>query len=176
MNHVTVEEAQTTQDVMLGKFLVHSVPATVLFDSGVSHSFVSRIFAAKHQLKVSTLKTSLLVQSLGSKLSTNQGCPQVKMIIEGVEFLANLNIIDTKSLDVILGMDWLTEHQAILDYGGRSITLVSPVGIRVKLEASSEKLEETVVCSVKDVSLEGVPVVCEFPDVFPDELPGMPPD
>ena len=105
MNHVTVEEAQTASDVVLGKFLVNSAPATVLFDSGATHSFVSRIFAAKHQLKVSSLKTALLVQTPGSELSTNQGCPQVKVIIEGIEFLANLIIIDTKSLDVILGMD-----------------------------------------------------------------------
>lgn len=90
---------------MLGKFLVNSVPATVLFDSGASYSFVSQIFAAKHQLKVSTLKTTLLVQSPDSELSTNQGCPQVKVNIEGVEFLANLILIDTKSLNVILGMD-----------------------------------------------------------------------
>ena len=176
VNHVTVEEAQTPPDVMLGKFLVNSAPATVLFDSGASHSFVSRGFAAKHQLEVLTLKTSLLVQSPGSELSTNQGCPQVKVIIEGEEFLANLIIIDTKSLDVILGMDWLTDHQAVLDCGDRSITVVSPVGIRVRFEASLGKLGEAMVCCVKTVSVEEVPVVCEFPDVFPEELPGMPPD
>lgn len=69
VNHVTVEEAQTAPDIVLGKFLVNSAFATVLFDSGASHSFVSWIFAVKHQLKVWTLKTALLVQSLGSELS-----------------------------------------------------------------------------------------------------------
>lgn len=98
------------------------------------------------------------------------------MVIEGVEFLDNLIIIDTKSIDVILGMDWLIDHQAILDCGERSITLVSPVGIKVKFEASSEKHEGVVVCSVRAVPSEDVPVVSEFPDVFPDELLGMPPD
>ena len=98
------------------------------------------------------------------------------MVIEGEEFLANLIIIDTKSLDVILGMDWLTDHQAVLDCGNRSITVVSPVGIRVRFEASLGKLGEEVVYSIKAISVEDVPVVCEFPDVFPDELPGMRPD
>ena len=134
-----MEEAQTASDVVLDKFLVNSAPATVLFDSGATHSFVSQIFAAKHQLEVSTLKIALLVQSPGSKLSANQGCQKVKITIEGVEFEANLIIIDTKSLDMMLGMDWLTNHQAILDCGGRSITLVDPAGTKVKFEASAEK-------------------------------------
>nr|ADB85376.1 putative retrotransposon protein [Phyllostachys edulis] len=176
VNHVIVEEAQTASDVVLGKFIVNSAPATVLFDSGASHSFVSQISAAKHPLKVSTLKTALLVPSPGSELSTNQSCPQVKMIIEGVEFLANLVIINTKSLDVILGMDWFTDHQAILDCGGRSIILVNPVWIKVKFATSSEKHEGAIVCSVKAVSLEDMPVVSEFPDVILYELSGIPPD
>ena len=71
VNHVAVEEAQTSPDVVLGTFLVNSVPAAVLFDSGASHSFISRSFVARHQFKVATLKTTLLVQSPGSELSTN---------------------------------------------------------------------------------------------------------
>lgn len=114
-----------------------------------------------------TLKNALLVQSPSSELSTNQGCSKVKVVIEGVEFLANLIIIDTKSLD--MGIDWLANYQAILDCGGRSITLVCPVGTKVKFEASTEKLDGALVYNVKAVSLEYVPVVKEFPDVFPDE-------
>ena len=60
MNHVTEEEAQTASDVVLGKFLVNSAPATVLFDSGASHSSFSRIFVAKHQLKASVKGFELL--------------------------------------------------------------------------------------------------------------------
>lgn len=123
-----------------------------------------------------TLKTALLVQSLGSELSTNQDCPKVKVIIKVVGFLANLIIINTKSLDVILGMDWFANHQVILDCGGRSITLVSPIGTKVKFEASSEKRDGALVCSVKTVALQDVPVVRDFPDVFPNDLPRMQPD
>lgn len=46
----------------------------------------------------------------------------------------------------------------------------------MKFEATSEKPERALVCSAQAVSLENVPVVCEFLDVFPDELPGMPLD
>ena len=72
-------------------------------------------------------------------------------------------------------MDWLADHHATLDCNGRSITLTSLVGARVKFGASSEKLDGALACSTQAVSLDNVPVVREFPDVFPDELPGMPP-
>jgi hypothetical protein len=48
VNHVTTEEAQQAQDVVLGMFLISSHPATVLFNSGASHSFISSSFVVKH--------------------------------------------------------------------------------------------------------------------------------
>jgi hypothetical protein len=56
VNHVTTEEAQQAQDVVLGMFLVSSHPATVLFDSGASHSFISSSFVVKHQLPITIMK------------------------------------------------------------------------------------------------------------------------
>jgi hypothetical protein len=52
VNHVTTEEAQQAQDVVLGMFLASSHPATILFDSGASHSFISSSFLVKHQLPI----------------------------------------------------------------------------------------------------------------------------
>jgi hypothetical protein len=48
VNHVTAEEAQGDKDVVLGTFLINSVPATVLFDSEASHSFITERFVTKH--------------------------------------------------------------------------------------------------------------------------------
>jgi hypothetical protein len=50
VNHVTTEEDQQAQDIVLGMFLASSHPATVLFGSGASHSFISSSFVVKHQL------------------------------------------------------------------------------------------------------------------------------
>src|SRR6266540_6528870 len=50
VNHIDAEEAQGANDVVLDEFLVNSVLATVLFDSGASHSFISAKFAAKHNI------------------------------------------------------------------------------------------------------------------------------
>jgi hypothetical protein len=56
INHVTTEEAQQAQDVVLGMFLGSSHPAIVLFDSGASHSFISSSFVVEHQLPITTMK------------------------------------------------------------------------------------------------------------------------
>jgi hypothetical protein len=52
VNHMTSDEAQQAQDVILGMFLASSHPATVLFDSGASHSFLTSSFDAKHNLLI----------------------------------------------------------------------------------------------------------------------------
>jgi hypothetical protein len=56
VNHVTTEEAQQAQDVVLGMFFVSSHPTIVLFDSGASHSFISSSFVVKHHLSITIMK------------------------------------------------------------------------------------------------------------------------
>jgi hypothetical protein len=64
---VTAEEAQHAQDVVLGMFLASSHPATVLFDSGASHSFISSTFVAKHHLPITIMKHTMLLAHLEVK-------------------------------------------------------------------------------------------------------------
>jgi hypothetical protein len=67
---MTSEEAQLTPDVVLGMFLASSRPATILFDSGASHSFISSSFVAKHSLPIATMKYIMLVSSPGGEMRT----------------------------------------------------------------------------------------------------------
>jgi hypothetical protein len=67
VNHVTSEEAQQAQDVIFGMFLASLHPATVLFDFGASHSFISSSFVAKYNLPVTTMKHTMLVSLPGVK-------------------------------------------------------------------------------------------------------------
>jgi hypothetical protein len=61
---VTAEEAQQSQDVVFGMFLANSHPATVLFDSGASHSLIASKFIAKHNLPITIMKCTMIVSSL----------------------------------------------------------------------------------------------------------------
>jgi hypothetical protein len=63
VNHMTSDEAQQAQDVVLGMFLASSHPATILFNFGASHSFISSSFVAKHSLPMATMKHTMLVSS-----------------------------------------------------------------------------------------------------------------
>jgi hypothetical protein len=80
---VTTEEAQQAQDDVLGMFLANSHPATILFDSGTTHSFISSTFVAKHHLPITIMKHTMLVSSLGGEMRTKHICPAVSITIKG---------------------------------------------------------------------------------------------
>ena len=116
-----------------------------------------------------------MTQSPGGNIKCILGCPRVKILLSGVEFKANLVVLDAMEIDVILGMDWLSRHQGNISYSDRKVTVTNHQGIRIECRPQGPKLDP-IICHMEAVPLEEVPVVCEYPDVFPDELPGMPPD
>jgi hypothetical protein len=80
-------------------------------------------------------------------------------------------------LDVIMGMNWMNKMEVVIDVGGRSISLKEPIGegtFQVILPRKIDLASKT--CAVQTTLLAKIPVVCEFLDMFPDELPGLPPD
>jgi hypothetical protein len=80
---MTNDEAQQAQDIVLGMFLTSSHPATILFDSGASHSFISSSFVVKHSLPIATMKHTMLVSSPGGERRTKHICPAVSITIRG---------------------------------------------------------------------------------------------
>jgi hypothetical protein len=80
---VIVEEAQQSQDVVLGTFLANSHPATILFDFGASHSFISSRFVAKYNLSITIMKYTILVSSSGGEMKTKLICPAISIAIRG---------------------------------------------------------------------------------------------
>jgi hypothetical protein len=100
----------------------------------------------------------------------------VPIEIHGIAFLANLIVLGTKGLEVVLGMNWMSFHRGVIDCAKKTITMRSSTGIIVK--HVSVKPPQTTRChkSISGPTIKEVPIVCEYPDVFPDELPGMPPD
>jgi hypothetical protein len=86
-------------------FLANSYPATILFDSGASHSFISSKVVAKHNLPITIMKYTMVVSSPGDEMRTKHICPTISIAIRGEDFLSNLVVIDSKGIDTILGMD-----------------------------------------------------------------------
>jgi hypothetical protein len=83
VNHMTSVEAQQAQDVVLGMFLASSHPATVLFDSGASHPFITSSFVAKYNLPIANMKHTMLVTSPGGEMRTKHIYPAVSISIRG---------------------------------------------------------------------------------------------
>ena len=77
LNHINIEEALEAPDVVLGTFLVNSVPATVLFDSGATHSFVMREFMTKGGLVGGLLPKPMVIQTPGSTANAQTYCHDI---------------------------------------------------------------------------------------------------
>jgi hypothetical protein len=149
--------------------------ATILFDSEASHSFVSSSFVEKHNIPTVLLKTPLLTRMPGGDIKCQLGCSWVRIILSGVEFLADLVVHKSKGIDVILGMDWLSLHNGLISCADKVVHLTNPEGVQVTCHTRGSG-PDLMIFSIEAKSLEEVPVVNEYLDAFPEELPGMPPD
>ena len=175
MNHVTEEEVEAQPDAVIGMFLVKAFTAVVLFDTGASHSYISRGFVDKYKLPTQALRSPMLVTSPGAEYMAGRGCFQMPLTIGRHVFPSDLIILESQGLHMILGMDWPSMYGGNIDCASKSILLTTPEGKRIKY-VSRHAPRRTQVNSLSGVVQEEVPVVKDYPDVFPEELPGMPPD
>jgi hypothetical protein len=173
---VTAESVPKDADVVYGMFLINSILTSVLFDSGASHSFVTKSFMEKHNIANYPLKKKLLIRSPGGELRATHSCPQTKIEMRGLSFLVELLILESSGIDVILGIDYLTKYDGVISCAKRMVTLTSPQGERIGVNVSMPATTEAMINQLEEKSLEHIRIVCEYPEVFSEELPGMPPD
>jgi hypothetical protein len=87
-----------------------------------------------------------------------------------------LLILGLDSVDIILGTDCLSRHQAVLDIAARAIEIHSPTCGETTLYLPIQGCTRSCAFAMIESPVERIPVVRDYPDVFPNELPGMPPD
>jgi hypothetical protein len=105
----------------------------------------------------------------------------VNLKIRGVDFVANVIVLESKGIGIILGMDWLNKHKVLIDCVEKSVKQTTPEGKEMEFVTEPVVAAKGVTNHVKVNQLDAsqgseVQVVNEFPDVFLEELPGMPPD
>jgi hypothetical protein len=181
VNHVAVVEAQEAPDVVIDTFSVNDISAIVLFDSGELHSFISAAYVEKRNLPIALLRCQMIVSSPGGDMPARQLCPKVNLKIRVVDFVANLIVLESKGIDVILGMDWLCKHKVLIDCAKKSVKLTTPDGKELEYITELVVTAKGIANRAKINQLGAsqgseVPVVNEFPDVFPEKLLGMPLD
>ncbi|GJR65965.1 putative reverse transcriptase domain-containing protein [Tanacetum coccineum] len=190
-------------NVVTGTFLLNNCYASMLFDSGADRSFVSTTFSALLDVTPTTLDTSYAVELADGRISeTNivlRGCT---LGLLGHPFDIDLMPTELGTFDVIIGMYWLAKYHALIVYNekvvripygdevliirgdnydsGSKLNIISCTktqkyiekGCQVYLaQVTSKKAED----KSEERRLEDVPIVREFPEVFPEDLPGLPP-
>ena len=151
-------------------------------------------YGGNGQGPLETLEEPLYVSSpLGIRARIGMIYRGCKLEILGTLLTVNLRIMDMSEFDVILGMDWLTAYRVIIDCERRRVTAYTQDGTRVVFQGDKHDIFPQTVYESKcqgelagwlasltledeeRPDLELPRVVCEYVDVFPDELPGLPP-
>jgi hypothetical protein len=90
--------------------------------------------------------------------------------------LVNLIVWDSKGIDIILDMDWLSKYDGVIWCAKRVIRLTKEDGTIVEFSAAIPAEQVSLLNKVQGTSLNEIGIVRQYTDVFPEELPGMPPD
>src|SRR3954464_6301164 len=126
VNHATIKESQEDTKVVLGTLPVNPKPASVLFDSGASHSYLSEKFALLHDISFEELPTPFMIKTPGSTWRTSRVSHDNEIAVEDVVFLASIIALKSSHIDIILGMDWFSKHRAKIDCATKSVQLTHP--------------------------------------------------
>jgi hypothetical protein len=174
VNHVYAEEAEDAPGVVLGEFLVQSFLATILFDSRVSHSFISSHFVEIHDIPTVALKKPLLTKSPRGHIPCHLGVINIPINLSGVVFPISLVVLNSHEIDVNLGMDWLTKYRGNIACVERIVTVTNHRGKTVTCHIRPS-LSDPTIHSLKVENPKDVPIVKEYLDVLPEELSSMSP-
>jgi hypothetical protein len=90
--------------------------------------------------------------------------------------LSNLILLDSKGIDIILGMDWLSKYDGVIQCARKAVRLTKKDGATVEFVARVQSDQGSMLNHTKAIALEDIKVVQEYLDVFPEELSGMPLD
>jgi hypothetical protein len=118
-----------------------------------------------------------MIATPGGRVATYQLNRHVPIKLGSLIFKTTLLIMGLESVDIILGTDWLSQHHALIDIdAARAIEIHSPTCGEITLYLPGQGCTHSCALALIESPVERIPVVCEYPDVFQDELPGMPPD
>ncbi|XP_071699158.1 uncharacterized protein [Rutidosis leptorrhynchoides] len=164
-----------------GTFLVNSQPAKVLFDSGADKSFVALSYANILNKTLKNLEFPLKVEIADGKVVIAAGVYKDCEIEFGSEsFKIDLVPITLGEFDIVIGMDWLDRNEADISCHEKYVKVKTPSGGVMVIHGEKQRrlvpISHVVDTRKEAPSISDIPIVNEFEDVFPDELPGVPPE
>ncbi|GJW29003.1 putative reverse transcriptase domain-containing protein [Tanacetum coccineum] len=175
--YVVVKNPQQNPNVVTGTFLLNDHYTCILFDSGAQKSFVSFAFTYFINIAPATLNTSYEVELADGKVvSTNTILRSCTLVLCNHVFKIDLLPTRLDSFDVIIGMDWLAYHRALIDCYEKIVRIPLPNGkiLKVQGERPEKDLRSLACIKADEKKLDDIRVVRDFPEVFPDDLLGLP--
>ncbi|GJT68862.1 putative reverse transcriptase domain-containing protein [Tanacetum coccineum] len=173
-----VAEAPQDSNVVTGTFSLNDHFATVLFGSGANCSFIPTNFLPLINTKPSIISPGYKIEiASGLKVVTNMIVRGCRLELEGHKFIIDLIPFGHGSFDVIVGMDWLSKLRAKIVCFKKivQIPLSNGENLEVHGECPEGNLKQLKTMKVNETKLEDIPIVRDFPGVFPEDLSGLPP-
>ncbi|KAA3466056.1 DNA/RNA polymerases superfamily protein [Gossypium australe] len=195
---IHAREDASSPNVITGTFSLYDTNVVALIDPKSTYSYICMNLVSSKNFPVESTEFVIKVSNpLGKYVLVDKVCKSCPLMIRGHCFPADLMLLPFDEFDVILGMDWLTLHDDVVNCRRSIIDLKFQNNeiIRIEPDESSELpivilsmtayryvrkgceafLAYVLNTKVSELKIEFVPVVCEYPDVFPEELPGLPP-
>jgi hypothetical protein len=176
VNFTTLSELPDGAPIMTGTFSINNQLVIILFNSGTTHSFISSKYGIKIGLNLYPASEAYMIATPGGKISSNQIYRKVPIQLGSNLIKTDLLLLDLEGMDVLLGMDWMTRHRVSLDIFFRTVEIDSSDHEATILYLPQRKCSNPYAYAVEGIKLKDIPIVHEYPDIFPDDLPGMPPD
>ena len=196
---VTQQDADAAPYMVTGIISILDHDAYTLVDPGATYSFGSKHFLDRSQIKTQPLEGRMRVSlPAGDPLFPDRVVRDSKVLIRGQEFPADLVALDMGDFDVVLGMDWLSRHRATLDCYKKEVKFHRPGKLEVKFRGIRRELSSNIISAMaaqrmlrkgcqgylayvvetkkEGILVDEILVVREFPDVFPDDITGLPLD
>ncbi|XP_070005643.1 uncharacterized protein [Nicotiana sylvestris] len=192
-------DALASDVIITGIISVSGRDASILFDPGSTYSYVSSLFAHFLVISPEPLGSPVHVSTLvGDFMVVDRIYRSCVVTFCGFETRVDLLLLDMIDFEVILCMDWLSPYHAVLGCHAKTVSLAMPGLPRLEWKGSTADTSSRVISFPKarhmvekgglaylayvwdtttdSPTIDSVPVVREFADVFPSNLPGMPPD
>src|SRR3954471_8716933 len=179
----------TPEDRLIkGTCFIHGTPLVAIIDTRATHSFISLDCAKRLNLEISKISGSMVIDTPASgSVTTSSVCLNCPVDIFGRKFGMDLVCLPLKQLDIILEMNWLQFNRAHINCFTKTVIFPEEVS-NGNLEMTARQVNEAIgdgaavfmlfaLMNVKEKVASGeLPVVCEFPEVFPEDVNELPPE
>ncbi|XP_074342478.1 uncharacterized protein LOC141680048 [Apium graveolens] len=137
--NMTMNDAVQDTDVVAGILTINSLEVKVLMDSGATRSFISENGVDSLKCVPYPLESSLLIEVANQgRVTTNNICPNCDVVMEGRNFSADLVPFKLEKFDIILGMNWLENHDGQIECRSKKVKLRSKDGTEVIFEGKKQ--------------------------------------